>query len=313
MPTRQTPQSDSAWRACGKRDMTHFPVMSEEVLSYLAVRSDSRVADMTAGLGGHSKQIAALLGTGVLVMNDRDGESLREAVENTRDYAANIRPTQGVFSSFPERLREMGIDQLDGLLVDLGVSMKQLTEPERGFSFRLDGPLDMRMSRDSEQDLTAADVVNTFSEKDIADILYEYGGEWRSRAIARAVFRARPIRTTSELAQLAGHGAASRDSKISPATKTFMALRLYVNREMDELKALLESLPGLMAPGGRIVALSFMSTEDRILKQRLQEFQRAGQGKILTKHVVKPGDDETRRNPASRSAKLRAMEWQAAT
>ncbi len=293
--------------------MVHFPVMSAEVLSYLAVRGDSRVADLTAGLGGHSKQIAALLDTGVLVMNDRDGESLSEAVENTRQYAANIRPTKGVFSTFAERFRQMGIGQLDGLLVDLGVSMKQLTEAERGFSFRLDGPLDMRMSRDSEHDLTAADVVNTFSEKDIADILYEYGGEWRSRAIARAVFRARPISTTGELAQLAGHGAGSRDTKISPATKTFMALRLYVNREMDELKALLEALPGLMAPGGRIVALSFMSTEDRILKQRYQEFQRAGQATILTKHVVKPSDDETRRNPASRSAKLRAMEWNATT
>lgn len=293
--------------------MAHFPVMSAEVLSYLAIRSESRIADMTAGLGGHSKQIAALLDSGVLVMNDRDGESLAEAVENTREFAAKIRPTQGVFSTFPERFREMGIGQLDGLLVDLGVSMKQLTEPERGFSFRHDGPLDMRMSRDSEQDLTAADVVNTFSEKEIADILYEYGEEWRSRAIARAVVRARPITSTRQLAQLAGQGAASRDTKVSPATKTFMALRLYVNREMDELKALLEALPGLMAVGSRVVALSFMSTEDRILKQKFQEFQRAGSAKILTKHVVKPSDEELRRNPASRSAKLRAIEWQAAT
>ena len=293
--------------------MTHFPVMSAEVVSYMAIRKDSRVADLTAGLGGHSNLIAALLDTGVLVMNDRDGESLAEAVENTRQYAAKIRPTQGVFSTFTERFRQMGIGRLDALLVDLGVSMKQLTEPDRGFSFRLDGPLDMRMCRDSDEDLTAADVVNTFSEKDIADILYEYGGEWRSRAIARAVFRARPISTTGQLAQLAGHGAVSRDTKISPATKTFMALRLYVNREMDELKVLLDALPELMAPGGRVVALSFMSTEDRILKQRFQEFQRAGQAKILTKHVTKPSDEETRRNPASRSAKLRAIEWQATT
>lgn len=292
--------------------MAHFPVMSAEVLDYLAIRSDSRVADMTAGLGGHSKQIAALLDTGVLVMNDRDGESLALAIENTRDYAARIRPTKGVFSTFPERFQEMGIGRLDALLVDLGVSMKQLTEPERGFSFRLDGPLDMRMSRDSETDLTAADVVNTFSEKELASILYEYGEEWRSRAIARAVVRARPITTTRQLAQLAGHGAGARDTKVSPATKTFMALRIFVNRELDELQALLDALPGLMAPGGRVVALTFHSSEDRIVKQRFQQFQRDGQAKILTKHVVKPSDEEVRINPASRSAKLRALEWMAA-
>jgi 16S rRNA (cytosine1402-N4)-methyltransferase len=292
--------------------MAHFPVMSAEVLDYLAIRSDSRVADMTAGLGGHSKQIAALLDTGVLVMNDRDGESLALAIENTRDFAARIRPTKGVFSTFPERFQEMGIGQLDALLVDLGVSMKQLTEPERGFSFRLDGPLDMRMSRDSDTDLTAADVVNTFPEKELASILYEYGEEWRSRAIARAVVRARPITTTRQLAQLAGHGAGARDTKVSPATKTFMALRIFVNRELDEVQALLEALPGLMAPGGRVVALTFHSSEDRIVKQRFQQFQRDGQAKILTKHVVKPSDEEVRINPASRSAKLRALEWMAA-
>lgn len=292
--------------------MTHFPVMSAEVIEYLALRNDSRVADMTAGLGGHSKQIAALLDSGVLVMNDRDGESLAVAIENTLEFAARIRPTKGVFSTFPERFKELGIEKLDGLFVDLGVSMKQLTEAERGFSFRLDGPVDMRMSRDSDQDLNAGDVVNTFSEIELASILYEYGEEWRSRAIARAVVRARPITSTRQLAQLAGQGVGARDTKISPATKTFMALRLFVNRELEELKALLETLPALMAPGGRVVSLTFMSSEDRIVKQRFQEFQRAGQAKILTKHVVKPGDEEVRRNPASRSAKLRALEWQTA-
>ncbi len=292
--------------------MPHFPVMSAEVLQFLAIRPDSRVADFTAGLGGHSKQIAALLDTGVLVMNDRDGESLAEAVENTREYSARIRPTQGVFSTFPQRLNDMGIGKLNAILFDLGVSMKQLTEADRGFSFRLDGPLDMRMSRDSDQDLTAADVVNTFSEKELADIIYEYGEEWRSRAIARAVVRARPISTTRQLAQLAGHRDGARGTKISPATKTFMALRLYINREFEELRALLDALPQIAAQGARIVALTFHSSEDRIVKQRFQEFQRAGQATILTKHVVKPGDEELRINPASRSAKLRAIEWQAA-
>lgn len=290
--------------------MPHFPVMSAEVLQYLAVSPDSLVADLTAGLGGHSKQIAALLDTGTLVMNDRDGESLAEALDNTREFSARIRPTQGVFSTFPKRFRDMGLGKLNALLFDLGVSMKQLTEPERGFSFRLDGPLDMRMSRDSQSDLTAADVVNTFSEKELADILYEYGEEWRSRAIARAVVRARPIKSTLQLARLAGHGSAARDTKISPATKTFMALRLYVNRELEELKALLDALPGLMAPGGRVVALTFHSSEDRIVKQRFLDYQRSGQATVLTKHVVKPSDQEVGLNPASRSAKLRALSWQ---
>ncbi len=286
--------------------------MSAEVLQYLAVSHDSLVADLTAGLGGHSKQIAALLDSGTLVMNDRDGESLAEAIENTRDFAPRIRPTQGPFSTFPERFRAMGLGKLNALLFDLGVSMKQLTEPERGFSFRLEGPLDMRMSRDSSTDLTAADVVNTFSEKELADIIYEYGEEWRSRAIARAVVRARPIKSTLQLARLAGHRAGARDTKISPATKTFMALRLFVNRELEELAALLDALPDLMAPGGRVVALTFHSSEDRIVKHRFQDYQRSGQATILTRHVVKPTVEEIGINPASRSAKLRALSWQAA-
>lgn len=292
--------------------MPHFPVMSAEVLHYLAVRPDSLVADLTAGLGGHSRQIAALLSTGTLVMNDRDGESLAEAVRNTSDFQSLIRPTQGPFSTFPERLNAMGYGKLNALLFDLGVSMKQLTDPARGFSFRLDGPPDMRMSRGDDQPLTAADVLNTFSEKDIADILYEYGEEWRSRAIARAVVRARPITSTLQLAQLAGHRAGARNTKISPATKTFMALRIFVNRELDELRALLDSFPTLLAQGARAVALTFHSAEDRIVKQRFQDFQRQGQATILTKHVVKPSDDEIRTNPPSRSAKLRALEWLAA-
>jgi 16S rRNA (cytosine1402-N4)-methyltransferase len=287
----------------------HFPVMSEEVLQYLAVRPDGKYADLTAGLGGHSKQIAALLDSGILVMNDRDGESLAVAIENTRDYASRIRPTQGVFSTFPERLAAMNLGPIDGILVDLGVSMKQLTEAERGFSFRLEGPLDMRMSRDDNESLTAADVVNTFSEENLANILWEYGQEGASRAIARAVVRrGRPIQSTRHLAQVI-ESVVPRTTKISPATKTFMALRLYINREMQELEALLASLPNFLAPEARVVFLTFMSTEDRIVKRAFQAYQKAGQAKILTKHVVKPSDEETRRNPASRSAKLRALAW----
>jgi 16S rRNA (cytosine1402-N4)-methyltransferase len=286
----------------------HFPVMSGEVLSYLNVRPDGGIADLTAGLGGHSLEIASRLGTGVLVMNDRDGESLALAVENTRAYSGVICPTQGPFSTFPERVKNLNLGKFDGMLMDLGVSMKQLTDPDRGFSFRLDGPLDMRMSRDSDGP-TAADVVNSLSETDLANLIYEYGEEWRSRAIARAVVRARPITTTAQLARAAGHRAGVRGTKVSPATKTFMALRLYVNREMEELESILNALPKLMAIGGRVVVLTFMSTEDRIVKRAFQAFQKDGWAKILTKHVVKPSEEELSNNPASRSAKLRAIEW----
>jgi 16S rRNA (cytosine1402-N4)-methyltransferase len=287
--------------------MQHFPVMSGEVMEYLAVRRDSRVADLTAGLGGHSKQIAESLEGGVLVMNDRDGESLELAMENTREYAARIRPTKGPFSTFPARLAAMELGRLNGVLIDLGMSMYQLNAEGRGFSFRVDSELDMRMGRD-EEGFTAADIVNTFAEKQLADLIYQWGEESRSRAIARALVRARPIRSTLHLSQVV-ESVVPRTSNISPATKTFMALRLVVNNEMPELEAILEAMPGLMAPGGRLVILTFMSTEDRIVKQKFQEYQRQGLGRILTKHVVKPTDEEVRANPASRSAKLRALEW----
>jgi 16S rRNA (cytosine1402-N4)-methyltransferase len=287
--------------------MQHFPVMSGEVMEYLAVRRDSRVADLTAGLGGHSKQIAESLEGGVLVMNDRDGESLQLAMENTREYAARIRPTKGPFSTFPARLAAMELGRLNGVLIDLGMSMYQLNAEGRGFSFRVDSELDMRMGRD-EEGFTAADIVNTFAEKQLADLIYQWGEESRSRAIARALVRARPIRSTLHLSQVV-ESVVPRTSNISPATKTFMALRLVVNNEMPELEAILEAMPGLMAPGGRLVILTFMSTEDRIVKQKFQEYQRQGLGRILTKHVVKPTDEEVRANPASRSAKLRALEW----
>ncbi len=287
----------------------HVPVMPNEVLAYLAVRRDGTYADLTAGLGGHSNLIAALLDKGVLLMNDRDGESLALAIEATREHAAKIRSTQGVFSTFPERCKEMNVGPFDGILVDLGVSMKQLTEAERGFSFQLDGPLDMRMSRDDNESLTAADVVNTFSEEKLANILWEYGQEGASRAIARAIVRRnRPIQSTRHLAQVI-ESVVPRTSKTSPSTKSFMALRLYVNSEMEELQALLAALPSLLAPQARVVFLTFMSTEDRIVKHAFQAFQREGRAKILTKHVVKPSDDETRTNPPSRSAKLRALAW----
>jgi 16S rRNA (cytosine1402-N4)-methyltransferase len=195
--------------------------------------------------------------------------------------------------------------QLDGLLADLGVSRYQLTDPERGFSLMADGPLDMRMDRGQGQ--TAADIVNYASEKELADLIYQLGEERRSRRIARAIVRARPVHTTGQLAKLI-ESAAPRMGKIHPATQTFMALRIAVNQENEELDALLKSIPELVKPGGRVVFLTFMSIEDRTVKHAFQELERGGKARILTRHVVRPGAEEVRDNPPSRSAKLRALE-----
>ncbi len=283
----------------------HTPVMLRECLEYLAVKPDGIYLDATAGLGGHTGAIARLLATGRVLACDRDAESLERARENTADYASRIRYHKVSFSHLGEALAIEGISQLDGLLVDLGVSRYQLTEGERGFSLMADGPLDMRMDR--SQPRTAADLVNFESEKNLADLLFQLGEERRSRKIARAIVRARPIHTTGQLAKLIEQ-VVPRTGKIHPATQTFMALRIAVNEEVEELDALLASIPGLVKPGGRAVILTFMSLEDRKVKHAFQAMAREGRAKILTRHVVKPSEDEVRDNPPSRSAKLRALE-----
>jgi 16S rRNA (cytosine1402-N4)-methyltransferase len=194
---------------------------------------------------------------------------------------------------------------VDGLLADLGVSRYQLTEGERGFSLMADGPLDMRMDRSQGQ--TAADIVNYESEKQLADLIFQLGEERRSRRIARAIVRARPIKTTGQLAKLI-ESAVPRTGKLHPASQTFMALRIAVNQENEELDALLAAIPKLVKPGGRAVLLTFMSLEDRKVKQSFQGLAREGRVNILTRHVVRPSEEEVRDNPPSRSAKLRAVQ-----
>jgi 16S rRNA (cytosine1402-N4)-methyltransferase len=208
-----------------------------------------------------------------------------------------------------ETLAAEGISQLDGLLADLGVSRYQLTEGERGFSLMADGPLDMRMSRNqpTSQPGTAADIVNYESEKELADLIFKLGEERRSRKIARAIVRARPIKTTGQLAKLI-ESAVPRTGKLHPATLTFMALRIAVNREPEELDALLAAIPKLVKPGGRAVILTFMSLEDRKVKHSFQAMAKAGGARLLNRHVVRPAEEEIHDNPPSRSAKLRAIE-----
>ncbi len=271
----------------------HFPVMLGECLDYLAIRADGIYLDTTAGMGGHLGAIAARLTTGFVIGNDRDAESLEMAKRNTAEWADRIRYHHGSFGELRSAMAANGVDQVDGILSDLGVSRFQLTEPERGFSLMADGPLDMRLDRSQE--------------KELADLIYRFGEERRSRKIARAIVRARPIHTTQQLAQVI-ESVVPRTSRLHPATQSFMALRMAVNDEQGELDRLLEIAPDLIKSGGRFVVISFTSLEDRKTKQSFQALARAGRATLLNKHVVRPAPEETEINPPSRSAKLRALE-----
>jgi len=291
----------------------HTPVMLKESVEYLALQPDGVYLDATTGLGGHTgaiaRQLAELGGSGWVLACDRDAESLELAKTSTADVSSRIRFHQSLFSRLGERLTAEGISQLDGLLADLGVSRYQLTDGGRGFSLMADGPLDMRMSRDTHAGTggTAADLVNFESEKELADLIFRLGEERRSRRIARAIVRARPLTTTGQLAKLIEE-VVPRTEKIHPATRTFMALRIAVNQEQEELDALLASIPTLVRPGGRAVIITFMSLEDRKVKQSFQAMAKAGRAQVLTRHVVRPAEEEIWNNPPSRSAKLRALE-----
>jgi len=283
----------------------HVSVMAAEVMESLAVRADGVYLDATAGLGGHTALIAARLTKGLVIANDRDAESLEMARHATAEWAERIRFHQGTFGSLARAVREAGFDQVDGLVADLGVSRYQLTEPGRGFSFSSDGPLDMRMDRSSG--MTAADLVNQTAEKALADLIFQLGEERRARKVARALVRARPIRSTLHLANVVER-AVPRTGRLHPATKTFMALRMAVNDEPGELDRLLVLPPDLLAHGGRMVVISFMSIDDRKVKERFRELGREGRARVLTKHPLQPTEEEIARNPASRSAKLRVLE-----
>ena len=249
--------------------------------------------------------IAAQLTTGTVIANDQDAVSLEMARQNTAEWAGRIRFHHGSFASLPEAIAEAGFEKVDGLLADLGVSRYQLTAPDRGFSFMADGPLDMRM--DQSTGMTAADLVNHYDEKTLADLIFQLGEERGARKVARAIVRARPIRSTLHLADVVSR-AVHRTGHLHPATKTFMALRMAVNDETGELDRLLRIGPDLLKSGGRMVVISFMSLDDRKVKQQFRELGRQGLATILTKHPLQPSERETAHNPAARSAKLRGLE-----
>ena len=285
----------------------HTPVLLDEVLEWLRIRPDGIYVDATLGAAGHSEAIAARLDSGRLISLDQDALALRIGQERLAKFGSKVNCVLSPFSRIAEVVHELGIPKVDGVLADLGVSSMQLDRPERGFSFREAGPLDMRMS-DAEE-LTADEIVNRWPEKELADLLYRGADEHDSRRIARAILRARPIRDTAHLATVvAGARKQWGRQKLHPATKTFLALRIAVNRELEALGQFLFRTPATMNSGARFVLLTYHSGEDRMVKEAFKEGERQGTLKILTKHVIRPSEEEERANPRSRSAKLRCAE-----
>ena len=290
--------------------------MLDEVLEWLGVKPDGCYVDATLGAGGHSAAVAEKLTSattpgrpsGRLVSLDRDAQALELARERLKTFGTKVTLVQAPFSRIAEVVRELGIPGVDGVLADLGVSSMQLDQAARGFSFREAGPLDMRMDAEGEE-VTADEIVNRWSEKEIADLLYREAEEHDSRRIARGIVRARPIRDTAHLATVvAGARKAWGRQRLHPATKTFLALRIAVNREMEELGQFLSRTPATLNSGGRWVALTYHSGEDRQVKQAFQQGEREGTLKVLTRHVIQPSEREISANPRSRSAKLRCAE-----
>ena len=286
--------------------------MLREVLEWLCIRSEGNYLDATTGTGGHLVEIARRLTTGRVYGIDRDPQALAIARERVSDWKDKVTLVKASFSEIGEVARQQQMPPLDGVLADLGVSTLELDTPERGFSFRYAAPLDMRM--DPEQALTAEEIVNHWPERELADLLYHKAEERDSRRIARAIVRARPIRDTAHLATVvAGARKARGRQRLHPATKTFLALRIAVNREEEELEQFLSRAPATISPGGRWVILSYHSLEDRRVKHAFQRLEREGQFQILTKKIIEPTLDEIHDNPRARSAKMRvAQKLQAA-
>jgi 16S rRNA (cytosine1402-N4)-methyltransferase len=286
----------------------HRPVLFRETLGFLEVQPDGVYVDATLGAGGHAQEILERLRGGKLLGIERDPTALRVAQERLQRFGEKLIVRQGNFAAIDALHAASGLLPADGLLADLGVSSMQLEDASRGFSFSLPGPLDMRM--DPGTSTTAEQIVNRVPERDLADLFFKLGEERHSRRIARAIVKARPFRITTELAQVVTRAIPSRAGlhQIHPATRVFLALRLAVNQELENLAAFLSKALVILRPGGRVVVLSFHSLEDRLVKHAFQAWQREGRARLLTRKVVRPGAEELRVNPRARSAKLRAAE-----
>lgn len=290
----------------------HVPVLYDEVIAALSPRSGGKYVDGTVGAAGHARGVLERSSPdGCLLGIDLDEQALELAREVLAGYGSRVTLAHGSFAALGELARRHGFYPADGVLIDLGLSTMQLTAPQRGFSFQVEGPLDMRF--DLSADTTAADLVNTLPEAELADLLYQYGEERRSRRIARAIVRARPLRTTTELADLVAR-TLRRRGRLHPATRTFLALRIAVNSELEVLAQGLRQAVDVLAPGRRLAVIAFHSLEDRIVKRYFRQQAKGdeeGHGPVLRLLVSKPIQSsyaERQRNPASRSAKLRIAE-----
>ena len=302
--------------------VSHDPVLLKEVLEFLRpVDADGVLVDATVGLGGHSEELLKRYSRVRLLGIDRDPQALTRSRARLARFGDRVKLRQGRYESLIDMLEAERIREIDGLLADLGVSSLQLEDPSRGFSFRLEGPLDMRMGAEGP---TAAELVNQLDEGELARILREYGEEPMARRIARAIVEARPIETTARLAETVRSVKRKRPGeKIDPATLTFQALRIATNDELSGLEKFIDQSVGKLKGGGRIAVISFHSLEDRVVKRTLRRlegecvcpprmpFCRCGARqvvKVLTKRPVQAGDEEVSRNPRARSAKLRVAE-----
>jgi 16S rRNA (cytosine1402-N4)-methyltransferase len=289
---------------------THEPVLTAEALTYLAADRGGLFVDCTVGLGGHAR---ALLEAGAsrVIGLDRDTDALAIAADSLAGFGDRVELVHADYRSIGDVLAARGIQTIDGALADLGVSSLQFDAEGRGFSFRRDEPLDMRMDRSTGP--TAADLLRDAGEVELANVIFEFGEERHSRRIARAIVDTRgrqPIATTGQLAEIVRRAVPTRGwQRIDPATRTFQALRIWVNRELDGLDTFLRDIVKRLRDGGRVVVISFHSLEDRIVKHTFRALERAeALVRVLTKRPVGPGDDEIARNPRARSAKLRAAE-----
>ena len=304
----------------------HIPVLGRQAIEMLSPRDGGVYVDATFGAGGYSGAILEVKGTRIIGI-DRDRSAISGGFDLVERSGGRLTLVEDRFSNLAEICAAQGFEAVDGVVMDVGVSSMQLDRADRGFSFRLDGPLDMRMGHDGP---TAADVVAVASEADLANIIYIFGEERHSRGVARAIVAARkeaPIATTRALADIVSKVVRAKPNEIHPATRTFQALRIFVNEELDELRLALSAAERVLKPGGRLVVVSFHSLEDRIVKNFLVERSRAGGGSrhlpeiaqsapsfvILTKRPVIADDREISANPRARSAKLRAAERTTAT
>lgn len=292
----------------------HLPVMAGQVLEYLAPAPGACIVDATVGLGGHSREIARrICPGGRLICVDRDEDSLQVARQRLEEYAGCCDFVHGNFADIDAILQSLHRAGVDGMIMDLGLSMYQLQDAQRGFSFQLEGPLDMRFDRSSY--ISAYDLLNNLNEDELSHLLRTFGEErWHNR-IARYLVQERrkhPIATTQELSEIVVRAIPGRfrhmHYRIHPATRTFQAVRIAVNREMESLETCLDKAVRLLNTNGRICVISFHSLEDRVVKHALRRFAQDSQVRILTPKPLTPGQAEVQANPASRSAKLRAAE-----